>query len=126
MADICLRKYLPTEISDYIQKKIHKARMKEVIKEYKTIIIKTFYNKLISDSGGIGYICSSNTNNHILYKDSPLSFLNSLMWYEFWTEFTNLPTYPKRNLTPMLAHRITTDNLYNKTPFKTTPKSWLV
>ena len=96
MADICLQKYFPNDLSIYIQKKIHKARMKNVINEYKSVIKITFKNKFITESGGIGYICSSNTNNNILYKNSPLSFLNSLMWYEFWCEFTNLPTYPKK------------------------------
>ena len=126
MADISLKKHFPDEIADMIQIYTHKARMKKLLKEFRKMIKLNFYNHLIIDSGTINYIAASNTNNRILYKHTPYYMLNSYMWYEFWTEFTELPTHPKRNLSPTLAHRINDNNIYNKGPFKTTPKVWLL
>jgi hypothetical protein len=124
MADICLKKILPYDLTFLIHKLVHKKRLKLVNTEFFQVINLIFNYGSIKLSGGIGYMTSIKFNNKITFGTPSMSFLTNLMWYEFWTEFTNLHTYPKRNLSPMLAHKITHENVNDTTPFKTTSKKW--
>ena len=101
MANIILNNIFSLEISDIIQKKIHKQRMESVVKEL-VQITHIFGGLEVSD-----------------YT------LTSYSWYEFWIDFTDLDNYPRRNFTVLLHGRLNSNHLLQTTPFKTTPRKWL-
>tara|TARA_B100000900_G_scaffold60653_1_gene46104 strand:+ start:358 stop:738 length:381 start_codon:yes stop_codon:yes gene_type:complete len=124
MADATLNKFLPLEISYKIQFLLHKIRMKYVLKELLNSIQEILsYNK-IKDSGGFSYLLSANTTNSILFNSSSIAFLTRLTWYEFWEFFSKLKQIPKRNLSPLVSHRLNNKNISSNKPFKCCHKKW--
>ena len=127
MADICLKKFVPDDLAIYIQKIIHKKRLKKVHDEFYEIIYNTFKSKSINISGGIGmdYMTCMKFNNNIYLGSSTITFLTNLMWNEFWCEFTHFKKNPKRNLSPMILHKITKQIINSNKPFNCCHKRWL-
>ena len=125
MADISLKKFLPDDMCIFIQKLVHKERLKKVHKEFYEIIYKTFKSGSIKLSGDISYMTTMRYNINIYLGTSTITFLTNLMWYEFWCEFSKLKKTPKRNLSPMLSYKMSNTLINQKTPFKVCKKKWL-
>lgn len=123
MACLCLDHYFPIEISNIIQYHLHKNRMKKLNTEYFSLINKIFNNHEISMSGGKRYLVC--INKPFFMRSRIICRLTSLMYEEFWTEFTRFQEIPGRDLTPIMYYKLDDDTFYDKTPFKVCPKVWL-
>ena len=127
MADIFLKiksPKLPDEIIIYIHKIIHEKRLKKVHNEFFEIIYKTFKSNSFN-SIGTCYMTCMRFNNNIYLGTSEVTFLTNLMWNEFWCEYSHFKKNPKRNLSPMILHKITEKVINSNKPYKCCSKKWL-